>query len=210
MWDGSIRSRGPVAESIAALVTVMLTVLGLGDVAPELTTTIAIIVLGGGLLLHGFAIIGEYAHASVASPTGAKCVGDVGLAGMLLAGATGVVLGILAFLGFRATGLTTFAVIAFGGAFSLRGGSVLLVNLWGLGASLARKRNQRVASKMLLSSAGFFGLGGLSAILLGVLALARFNPADLVMIALLTLGCVNAITGVDITYAVASACRRSL
>lgn len=212
MADDANRTKGSVAETIAALVTIVLTILGLAHVAPEFLVAIATIVFGAALILRGSATVAEYARIT-AQPSGAT-IGDGGLSAVFLAGAAGIVLGILALLGINTAQLTAIAVIAFGAALILSSSLALRVHL--LRASLARPddRTQRVAnealaSELLSSSAGIFGLAGLSAIVLGILALAGFSPVVLILIALLALGSVSAVNGVDITDAMVTAYRRS-
>lgn len=216
MPDEAARSRGSVAETIAALVTIVLTILGLAHVVPEFLVAIATIVFGAALLLHGSATVAEYGRMNVQpGAASAATIGDSGLSAVLLAGAAGIVLGILALLGISTTELTAIAVIAFGGALILSSGSALRMHLFRLASAKADERTQRLASdalasEVLSSSAGVFGLAGLSAIVLGILALAGFNPVVLVLIALLALGSVNAINGIDVTDAMVSVYRRSL
>jgi hypothetical protein len=174
------RNKGSVAEAICALVTIVLTILALAHVAPNFLVAIATIVFGAALLLHGSTALAEYGRMYVqaggsSSPT--MPVSDGGLSAVLLAGAAGVVLGILALLGISTTELTAIAVIAFGGALVLGSSSALRLHLFKLALAKADERVQRLASdalagEMLSSSAGFFGLAGLSAIVLGILALA--------------------------------------
>lgn len=211
MADEANRNKGSVAETIAALVTIVLTILALAHVAPEFLVAIATIVFGAALLLHGSATVAEYAR--MAAPSAAT-IGDGGLSAVFLAGVAGVVLGILALLGISTVQLTAIAVIAFGAALILSSSLALRVHLTRV--SLARPDNhpqhlasEALASEMLSSSAGVFGMAGLSAIVLGILALAGFNPVILILIALLSLGSVSAVSGVDITDAMVSAYRRS-
>jgi hypothetical protein len=108
MPDGTTQSKSSIPETIAGLVTVVLTILGLAHVVPEFLVAIATIVFGGALLLRGAATISEYARMNVpaaASPA-VSSIGDSGVSAVFLAGAAGVVLGILALLGIGTTQLT--------------------------------------------------------------------------------------------------------
>jgi len=213
MPDVGHRNRGSVAESIAALVTVVLAILGLAHVAPEFLVAVATIVFGATLLLHGSATVAEYASIPI-EPGASSSIGDSGLSAVFLAGAAGVVLGILALLGISTAQLTAIAVIAFGAALILS--SSLAARVYLLRASVATtdERARRIASEalageMLSSSAGIFGLAGLAAIVLGILALAGFSPVILILIALLALGSVSALNGIDLTATMVSAYRAS-
>jgi hypothetical protein len=211
------RNKGSVAEAICALVTIVLTILALAHIAPNFLVAIATIVFGAALLLHGSATLAEYGRMCVqvgTSTAPTMPASDGGLSAVLLAGAAGVVLGILALLGISTTELTAIAVIAFGGALILGSSSALRIHLFKVALAKADERVQRLASdvlagEMLSSSAGIFGLAGLSAIVLGILALAGFSPVVLVLIALLALGSVSTINGIDLTSAMMSAYRKS-
>lgn len=189
-----------IAQAIAAIATVILTILGLAHVAPNFLVAIATITFGAALLLYGASMLGEYARlARQASAAAASMLGGGGLSAVLLAGAAGIVLGILALLGIAPSELTAIAVIAFGSALILSSHSALRMHLFKVAArSDARGAGDMLASELLSSSGGTYGLVGLAAIVLGILALAGFAPVVLVLIALLALGGVSVINGVDL------------
>jgi hypothetical protein len=193
-----------IAQAIASIATVILTILGLAHVAPNFLVAIATITFGAALLLYGAAMLGEYARlARQASAPTPAVLGGSGLSAVLLAGAAGIVLGILALLGISPAELTAIAVIAFGSALILSSNSALRMHFFRLAAARPDDRAQRVAGDMLTgellsSSAGTFGLVGLAAIVLGILALAGFAPVVLVLITLLALGGVTVINGIDL------------
>ena len=216
MPEDANQNKGSAGGAVAALATIVLTILGLAHVVPEYLVAIATIVFGATLLLHGWSIIADYARLnarpSTAVPT--ATAGDRGLSAVFLAGAAGVVLGILALLGISTHELTAIAVIAFGAALILGSSSAIRVHLLRLSLAAADQSAQRLtgdalASEMLSSSAGFFGLAGLAAIVLGILALAGYSPVVLILIALLALGSVTALNAIDFTDAMVSAYRRS-
>lgn len=217
MPDDTSRNTTSNAEIVAALATVVLTILGLAHVVSEYLVAIATIVFGATLLLHGSAVIAEYARANTRAATTAPSVvqtGDGGLSVVLLAGAAGIVLGILAILGISTHELTAIAVIAFGAALILGASLTLRVHLLRLSSAIADERTQRLgsealASDLLSSTAGIFGLTGLAAIVLGILALAGFAPVVLVLIALLVLGSVTALVQIDLSSVLVNAYSRS-
>jgi L-asparaginase II len=175
MSDETNRSKSSVGQTVAALATIVLTILGLAHVVPDFLVAIATIAFGAALLLHGSAMIAEYARANVrlgTAATTAPYAGDGGLSAVLLAGVAGVVLGILALLGISTHELTAIAVIAFGAALILSASSALRVHLVKMSLATPDERSQRLigdamTSDMLSSGAGVFGLAGLSAIVLG-------------------------------------------
>ncbi len=217
MSNETSRSKSSTGQTVGALATIVLTILGLAHVVPEFLVAIATIAFGATLLLHGSVMIGEYARVSVRSnstATSTPQVGDGGLSAVLLAGAAGVVLGILALLGISTHELTAIAVIAFGAALILSAGSELRVHLVKMSLATPDERSQRfagdaLAGDMLSSASGVFGLAGLSAIVLGILALAGFSSVVLVLIALLSLGSVSALAGLDLAGALINAYSRS-
>lgn len=206
-------SSNPVAQAIAAIATVILAILGLAHVAPNFLVAIATITFGAALLLYGATMLAEYARlARQASAATASMLGGGGLSAVLLAGASGVVLGILALLGIAPAELTAIAVIAFGSALILSSHSALRMHLFKV--AVTRPDAQRVAGdvlagELLSSSAGTYGLVGLAAIVLGILALAGFAPVTLVLIALLALGGVTVVNGVDLGGVLVSTFQRA-
>jgi hypothetical protein len=207
-------SRGPIGEAIGSIVTIVLTILGLASVAPNFLVAIATIAFGAALLLHGSALLGEYARlANQAGAGTSAAVGGGGLSAVLLAGAAGIILGILALLGINPVILTAIAVIAFGSALILSSNSALRLHLFKLATTKGDERTQRLTGdilggEMLSSSAGIYGLTGLAAIVLGILALAGFTPVVLVLVALLALGSVNVVNGIDVSGVLISAFQR--
>jgi hypothetical protein len=205
MAEGIGSKRSSVGEGVASIVTIVLTILGLAHVAPTFLVAIATIAFGAALLVHGAAMIGEYARYADQAEFAAVAASGGGLSTALLAGAGGIILGILALLGIDPVDLTAIAVIAFGSALILSSNSALRLHMFKLAAAQGQKSGmsgELIASEMLSSSAGMFGLTGLAAIVLGILALAGFAPVVLVLVALLALGAVNIVAGVDLTGAV--------
>jgi hypothetical protein len=197
-------SSNSIAQAIASIATVILTILGLAHVAPNFLVAIATITFGAALLLHGASMLGEYARLTrQSSATSPAAIGGGGLSVVLLAGAAGIVLGILALLGISPSELTAIAVIAFGSALILSSNSALRMHFFRLAMARPDEPAQRVAGDMLAgellsSSAGTYALVGLAAIVLGILALAGFAPVVLVLIALLALGGVTVVNGIDL------------
>ena len=104
-------------ELAAGLAVVVLTILGLASVSPTFLVEIATIVFGVGLLLHGSTTLALISRllGKEAGVDGAAGVAS-GWAIILVAGAAGIVLGILALLGVSSLQLVAIAVIAFGAA----------------------------------------------------------------------------------------------
>jgi hypothetical protein len=201
MMAEETRANNSTALAVAAIATVILAILGLAHVVPNFLVAIATITFGAALLLHGAAMLGEYANlARQVSANGSVMLGGGGLSAVLLAGAAGVILGILALLGVSTVELVAIAVIAFGSALILSSNSALRLHFFRLASAKPATGavGEMLAGEMLSSSAGTYGLVGLAAIVLGILALAGFAPVVLVLIALLALGGVSVVNGIDL------------
>jgi hypothetical protein len=207
--------RGPIGEAIGSIVTIILTILGFAHVAPIFLVAIATIAFGAALLMHGSAMLGDHARlATEMNDNNPAALGGGGLSAVLLAGAGGIILGILALPGISPVEHTAIAVIAYGSALILSSNSALRLHLFKFAAAKPGVRVQRatsdiLANEMLSSSAGIYGLTGLAAIVLGILALAGFSAVILVLIALLALGTVNVVNGIDATGLLVTALRRA-
>jgi hypothetical protein len=215
MAEKTSSSRGPVGEAVGSIVTVVLTILGLAHVPPNFLVAIATIAFSAALLLHGSAMLADYARlAGRADENTSAALGGGGLSSILLAGAAGIILGILALLDIAPVEFIAIAVISFGNALILGANSALRLHLFKFAATNANERAQRIASEimaseMLSSSGGIYGLTGLAAIVLGILALAGFSAVTLVLVALLALGAVNIVNGIDATGLLMNAFRRA-
>lgn len=194
---------GGLVDAIGGIATAVLAIVALTGYAPDLLGAIATIVFGAALLVQGGTLLSEY--AGLIFPTGALAssaatesfAGD-GLAAMFLAGASGIVLGILALLGIAAPTLVAVAVLAYGSALILSSGSVR--HLFRL-QTVARRStgtqtgNEFLAGEMASGSAGVQLVVGLGAVVLEILSLAGVNPAILSLVALLVLGITVIFTG---------------
>src|ERR1700747_3063474 len=113
------------------LTTIVLGVLGLAGVAPTMIIGIATVVFGAALLIQGGTMLSEYAQ--IIFPPGAKAssvdhFGGNSLSVVLLVGASGIVLGVLALLRIHTMELTPIAVIAFGAALVLSSNAALVLS----------------------------------------------------------------------------------
>jgi hypothetical protein len=179
-----------IPESVAGLAVVVLTILGLAGVAPEFLVAVATIIFGVGLLLYGAAAISEVGRIFARGSQNQSVIEMAanGVSTIFLAGAAGIVLGILALLGKAPADLVAISVIAFGGALILSSSFNKRLRVLTISASedvTLTRFMQDSASE----SAGLQVLAGLAAIVLGILALANVaDPVVLVLIALLELG----------------------
>src|SRR5581483_2393272 len=105
-------------DALGGIATAVLAILGMTSFDPEGMAGIATIVLGAALLIQGGTIFSEYASCFVplAESIDIDRGGGEGLSAMLLAGASGIVLGVLALLSIAPVTLIAIAIIVFGSA----------------------------------------------------------------------------------------------
>jgi hypothetical protein len=182
---------GATPELIAGLAVIILMILGLAGVAPSFFIAIATIVFGAGLILHGSSsvstIIGMLPQRSAG-----EAVADLAINGwsvVFLVGLAGVVLGILALLGIVTITLVAIAVIAFGGALLMSSRAAMQVKLVAISSTGDEPMLKRMLEERAADMAGTQTMSGLTAIVLGILALSGFSPTILLLAALLSLGC---------------------
>jgi hypothetical protein len=114
-------SSGSMIEAVGGFAAVVLSILALVSVAPTYLPPIAAIVLGIALLFEGGAVASRYWRLPDEVVTGRWASMELasGMVTEFLAGVAGVVLGILALLGFAGILLTTIAGLVFGTALLL-------------------------------------------------------------------------------------------
>ncbi len=212
---------GGLVDAIGGIATIVLAIIALSGVHPTTLVAIATIVFSAALLIQGGTMLSEYTHmifpAGAAAPT--EEFGGGGLSALFLVGAAGIVLGVLALLGIYDLALTAVAVIAFGGALVLSSNAVW--QLYRMKRSALRIAGARtisggeiLASEMASGSAAMQCLGGLAAIVLGILAVTGMNAAVLTLVGLLVLGATvllagSTLSGVVMGFMVPVAERRS-
>jgi len=191
---------GGLVDAIGGVATVVLAIIALsGTDAPQLDA-IAIIVFGAALLIQAGTMATEY--TKLVFPTGMAQEEGVGggLPVLFLVGAAGIVLGILSLINIVPATLMAAAVIAFGAALLLSSNSVWHLHRvkqasvqFGGGQTLSR--GGILASEMASGSAAVQCLAGLTAIVLGILAICGIYTDVLTLVALLVLGATVLLTG---------------
>jgi hypothetical protein len=179
-------------DDIGGVAIVLLAVLGLAGLYAPILAASATILLGVVLLAQGKALLAQYTQASVELAATTKV--SASAAGirfaLILLGAGGGALGVLALLDVNSAVLTPLASIMFGAGFVLSS-----VSVWHLNAirraSARGKASLRdmLANQIMFDSLGVQTFAGLTAIVLGVLA-ASGATYDLTfnLVALLILG----------------------
>ncbi len=209
---------GGFADAVGGIATMVLAIVALAGVHSDLMMAIATIIFGAALLIHGGALLSEYAHIifppGTASDSSQEFTGG-SLAAVFLVGAAGIILGILALLGIFPPELTAISVIAFGGALVMSSNAVWHLHLLKRASMMTRdSRDWRggseiLAGEMASGSAGMQALAGLASVVLGILAVVGTYSTVLTLVALLVLGTTIVLIGGALSGAVLSFMRPS-
>ncbi len=176
-------------ELIVAAAAVVLGVLGLAEVYPIYAAAVAAILVGCGLTLEGAGIVARYRKilaqefGTVAGTTAAASTTVQSMAGI-----AGIVLGILALLGYLPTVLIAVSALVYGGA--LLFGAPEATELDAI-ADDNRYMSQQVAEathRATQATAGASALAGMAVGVLGILVLAGTGSLELVLIAMIVAG----------------------
>ena len=196
-----VASYGGLVDAFGGAATVVLAIVALAGTSSDMLLAIATIVFGAALLIQSGAIVSELSAMIV--PEGGAAVaenfGGGGLAIVFLAGTAGIVLGVLALIGIHPVMLASVAVIAFGSAVVFGGSSVWSVFRLKQSGQTVVSGAQIVATEIAAGSAGLQCVGGLAAIVLGILAVTGTLPAILSLVGLLIMGAAIVLTGSTLT-----------
>lgn len=189
-------SFGGLADALGGIATIVLAIVALTGVRPEILIPITVIVFGAALLIQAGAMVSEYALFMPAAGAGGADFGANSLSSLFLVGAAGIVLGVLALLGIATTVLTSISVIAFGAALLLSANSVRnLYLLRRVGTAGTMGGGELLAGEMASGSAGVQMLAGLTAVVLGILAVSGTRADTLVLSAMIVLGATVVLSG---------------
>lgn len=205
---------GGFIDAAGGIATVVLAIIGLTGLRATMLLSIVTIIFGASLLIQGGTMLSEY--AKLIFPTGGTTAsmehqfGGGTLSSVFMAGATGVILGVLALLGMFPAVLSSIAVIAFGAALVLSSNAVLSMHQLRMASMRSAEPQaytggEMLAAEMASGSAGIQALAGLAAIVLGILAIIGNvgNPVVLSLVALLGLGGTLIMTGTSLSGVVA-------
>jgi|688.fasta_scaffold600215_1 hypothetical protein len=187
-----------LSGSIAGAAAVVLSILGLAKIYPELFVAIATIAIGVSLLLKALAITAEFPRL-LSETSGSRVEAGSGISVEFIAGATGIVLGILALLGVEFQPLVSIAVIVFGAGLIFGTTIIKSVNELKAQVSGAESSVQKVMHEIVSATMGTQLLVGIGAVVLGILSLIGFMPLVLTLVALLAIGGATLLTGSAVT-----------
>ena len=198
---GEVVFGGSMVGGLIAAIAGILAIIGLAGAYPLLMVGIATIALGVSFLFKGATTIGQLYRLLDETGEARVPMGELGAGttGETFAGIAGIVLGILAVLNVIPGVLIPWAAIVFGGAFVIGAGANVRVHemliTWRQEHPIARQ----VGRQVVLATTGLEVLGGLSAITLGILALARVTPLGLSLAAMLSIAVVFVLSNAAIS-----------
>jgi hypothetical protein len=209
--SAEVLSGGSLAESICGIGAVVLAIVALAGVLNIYLGAVAALVLGAGLVLEGAAIGTRFSKllSEIVGPRFSMAELGGGLTAEFLAGAAGIVLGILALLGIASGALLSVAAIVFGAALVLGAGATASLNCM-IVEHHYRSQDvaRRVAGTMVSGAAGAQILVGLAAIILGIVALTGVHALTLSLVAFLAVGAAVAISGLALSAKMIEMVRR--
>jgi len=183
-----IVASGSMAETIAGGAALVLSIIALAGIESMALSAVACIVLGSALLLEGWAMGARYTHLIHETETGwwstaAELGGGITVG--FLAGATGIVLGLLTLLGMADTVLLPVAAIVFGGALLLTCGATSKLNYLRMTQGETEHKQQVLARGGVAAAASLQVMLGLGTVVLGILAVLHIQWMLLMLIGLL-------------------------
>jgi hypothetical protein len=193
--DKPVRMSGAIIEAAGGLIAVVLCILGLSSVHPLVMAASATIAVGVSFLLSGgaAAMLGSRLVYSTRLFGTRAASDDAAAAGSLMefvAGCIGILMGVVAVVGFYGMRPVAVALIAFGATllFSLRS----TTHVREFHASHAHRPG---LWRMARTATGMQALFGVSVAVLGVLALVGINPVGIALSGALVAGASQLLSG---------------
>lgn len=179
---------GSTIEVLGGFAAVILAIAGLTHYAPLTMVAIASIVLGGSLFLQGALVAAEYNEILAKLEGGPYDEFGAGLGAEALAGVAGMVLGILALFDVSPHILMGIAAIVLGAGLVLSSGVASRLNSVKIDVSTGSAEAKTAARRAVTASSLTLVVIGLSAAVLGVLAVINISADMLSLIAMLGIG----------------------
>jgi hypothetical protein len=192
---------GSLAEGVSSGAVVVLTLLGLSGIMPALMLALATIVMAAAFLLEGEAISMRFSKllAETSKDRLDEAELGVGLTSEVVGGIAGLVLGILSLLKLYPMYLVPVAVIVYGGILMFSSGMTVRLNALEFEGIEENSRFKRITHEAMRAAAGVEFLLGLSAVVLGIIALTGTYTAVLSLVALLVVGVTGFFTGAAVS-----------
>lgn len=176
------------AEALAGALALILAIVGLAGNAPLVMAAACSILVGGALLFEGDALTAHYAEAQrELEVTKQKAAVGGGVSAEFIAGAAGVVLGVLVLIGVAPNVLVHVSTILLGAGLLFGGG--LMANSYRIDGHHWQSKREHRAAQAAEGAGNAEGIIGAGVVVLGVLALIGVgNPLTLSLVAYLALG----------------------
>jgi hypothetical protein len=194
-----IEATGSFTEGLFGVIAAVFAIIALAGAVPILLGALATIAIGAALFLHGGVMGARYNKLAAFSTENKYRAEDIGgsISVEMLGGIAGIALGIIALFGVASLTLIAAAVVIFGASLILGAGAIdrltqMVSVVWN---DESAKRIAINASRSIMSLQLFVGVG---AIVLGVLALIGIAPLTLCLVALLSLGTADFLTGTTV------------
>ncbi len=181
---------GFAAEGVAGIIGVVLAILGLLNILPQLLLPIAAIVLGIAFLANGGAVASRFSKLLNETAKGRFETAEwgVGLTVEFIGGIAAVILGILTLLRIDPVILMPVAAIVFGVTLMFGSGITARLNHLQMPKSEEYEAFREVARESVNVATGAEILLGLSAVVLGIIAVTGINWMALTYVAILCVG----------------------
>jgi len=188
---------GSLAESIAAGATIVLSLIALSGTLVATLLPIAVLAMGAAFLLEGGSISLRFTRllAEASEEDIEKADFGIGVTSEFLGGVTGIVLGILAILKLAPMILIPVAVLVFGATLILSSRMMVRLNSLELEGFTENNRVRKIAYEITAAAAGVEFLLGISAVILGIIALTGTATATLSLVAVLIVAISGFVTG---------------
>lgn len=192
---------GAITAAVSGAGAIVLSILGLVGIEPLLMTSIAVLVIGAGLLSESGSLAAEYSEilAKTQRNRWRKVEFGSGFSGEMLAGIAAITLGILSLINLEPLVLLPISVIVLGASLLLSTGTKALVNSMRLTIPENRKREEMVAHTALRGAIWVQLVVGGAAIVLGILGLLGWIPLILTLVATLAVGASAVLSGAAVS-----------
>ncbi len=198
---------GSLAEGVAGTGAIALSIIGLAGIMSPLMVAIATILAGIALVFEGGSIGARFSN--LMSETTHGRLGAVELGGGMTAeffgGVAGIVLGILSLLDIFPMVLLPVAAIVYGGALVFGVGAMAQLNALQIERACDKEEVRHVARAAVRSAEGMQVLIGLGSVVLGILAVIGLVPMILSLVAMLSIGFADLLSGTAISGRMLSA-----
>ncbi len=195
--SAQIVSGGFAVEGVAGLIGIVLAILGLLNILPQMFLPIAAIVLGAAFLLNGGAVASRFSKLLNETAKGRFETSEwsIGLTTEFIGGIAAVILGILTLLHIDVVVLMPIAAIVFGVTLLSSSGITARLNDLQLPKTPDYEAFREVARESLKLATGIEILLGLSALVLGIIAVTGVGWMTLSFVAFLCVGVANVASG---------------